>query len=127
MQDPMRRWTAFGFAILIYFSLTTPVSRAQGVTPKSVITTVAGGAWAFRGDGQPATQAGLSTIQGIALDSAGNVYVADTDNFLVEKISPTGVLTVVAGNGIKGASGDGGPATHASLGPPTAVAVDAAG
>lgn len=61
------------------------------------------------------------------MDTAGNVYVSDEDNHLVAKISPDGILTVVAGNGIPGFSGDGGPATSAAISFPSAVEVDAAG
>jgi uncharacterized protein (TIGR03437 family) len=92
-----------------------------------VITTVAGGQWVFRGDGGLATKAPLGLITSVAVDATGNVYAADPDNSLVAKISPAGVLTVVAGNGVAGFRGDGGPATGASLAGPKAVAVDPAG
>ena len=102
-----------------FFPLPCP---AQGV-----ITTVAGSTFVFRGDGSPATDATLGFVRGLALDSAGNVFAADPSNHLVVRISTTGVLTVVAGNEIRGLSGDGGPATSASLNLPFDVAVDATG
>jgi len=93
---------------------------------QGIITTVAGTTWVFRGDDGPATSAPLGTLRGVAVDAAGNVYASDPDNYLVVKISPSGILTVVAGNGMLGFSGDGGPATSAGLSP-QGVAVDAAG
>jgi uncharacterized protein (TIGR03437 family) len=82
---------------------------------QGVITTAAGGSWIFRGDGQPAVSAPLGSLQGVAVDANGYVYAADVGNDIVVRITPDGILTVVAGNGIAGYSGDGGPATGASL------------
>jgi uncharacterized protein (TIGR03437 family) len=90
-----------------------------------VIITVAGGG-SFIGDGGPATNAQLNYPGGIAVDSAGNLYIADTLNERVRKVS-NGVITTVAGNGTAGFSGDGGPATSAELNDPIDVAVDPAG
>jgi uncharacterized protein (TIGR03437 family) len=92
-----------------------------------VITTVAGSAWVFRGDGGLATSAPLGRSRGVAVDAMGAVFAADEENCLVVKILPSGILRVVAGNGIWGYSGDGGPATSASLAGPRGVAVDSAG
>ncbi len=92
-----------------------------------VITTVAGNPFVFRGDGGPAANAPLGAVAGVAIDSAGNLYASDVGNRLVVKISTTGILTVVAGNGIRGFSGDGGRATSASLSGARGVAVDTAG
>ena len=94
-----------------------------------VITTIAGNGMAgFSGDGGPATSASLNLGNGggVAVDSAGNLYIADSDNNRIRKVS-NGVITSVAGNGNAPFSGDGQPATSASLGNPTGVAVDAAG
>jgi uncharacterized protein (TIGR03437 family) len=94
---------------------------------KGVITTVAGnGRGGYSGDGGPATGAQLNQPWGVAVDSAGNLYIADTGNDRVRKVS-NGVLTTVAGNGTMGFSGDGGPATSAGLWAPTAVALDSSG
>ncbi len=80
----------------------------------------------FTGDGGPATAAWLSNPQGVAVDSAGNLYIADTYNNRIRKVS-NGIIGTVAGNGSPGFSGDGGPATSASLYEPVGVAVDAEG
>jgi uncharacterized protein (TIGR03437 family) len=98
------------------------LGHAQGV-----ITTAAGTDWVFRDDGRPAASASLGGVWGVATDTAGNVFVADIESRLVVKFSPGGTLTVVAGNGLYDYSGDGGPATSASLAEPRDVAVDAIG
>jgi uncharacterized protein (TIGR03437 family) len=92
-----------------------------------VITTVAGnGTQGFSGDNGPATSAELNQPEGIAADSAGNLYIADWQNSRIRKVA-NGVITTVAGNGTRGFSGDGGPATSAQLSYPQGVAVDSAG
>lgn len=92
-----------------------------------IITTVAGnGSSGFAGDGGPATSARIGTVSGVAIDGAGNLYLADSDNHRVRRVSG-GVITTVAGNGTSGFSGDGGAAVNAQLGYPDAVAVDTAG
>ena len=103
------------------------VRRVDGAT--GVITTVAGtGTKGFSGDGGPATSASLSFPRGVVVDASGNLYIADTDNHRVRRVNgATGVITTVAGTGTNGFSGDGGPATSASLGFPRGVAVDASG
>jgi uncharacterized protein (TIGR03437 family) len=92
-----------------------------------VIDTVAGTNWVFPTSSVPALSAPLGATTGVAVDAQGNVYAADGGNNIVVRISPDGVLTVVAGNGNGGFSGDGGPATSASLSYPSGVAVDSAG
>lgn len=94
-----------------------------------VITTVAGtGGNSFTGDGGPATSANLNNPRGIALDGAGNIYIADTSNNRIRMVTAsTGVITTVAGNGAATFAGDGGAATAASVFDPRGVAVDAAG
>jgi uncharacterized protein (TIGR03437 family) len=89
------------------------------------ISTFAGGGPSL-GDNAPATNAQLSAPWGLALDLAGNLYIADTLNNRIRKVS-NGVITTVAGNGTPGFSGDDGPATSAQLRYPSGVAVDAAG
>lgn len=80
-----------------------------------IITTVAGnGIDGYNGDGGPATSAWLGRPFGIAVDAAGDLYIADTLNYRVRKVT-NGIITTIAGNGIKGDTGDGGPATSASL------------
>ena len=81
----------------------------------------------FVGDGGPATEATLHFPRGLAVDGAGNLFIADTQNHRIRKVDCSGVITTVAGNGTSGFSGDGGPATEASLAAPGGVAVDSAG
>jgi uncharacterized protein (TIGR03437 family) len=98
------------------------------VTPSRIITTVAGnGTSGFSGDGGPATSAQLNGAQAVVVDQAGNLFIADSFNSRIRKVSPGGIMTTVAGNGISGFSGDGGPATSAQLNNPGALAVDGAG
>ncbi len=114
--------SASGVVSILFALALSPLSRGQGV-----ITTVAGSEFVFRGDGQPAVNASLGPVGGVAVDSDGNVFACDRGNHLVVKISRDGILTVVAGNGLAGFSGDGGPATSARLSGPLGVAVDSAG
>ena len=103
-------------------------NAVRKVAPNGIITTVAGnGASGNSGDGGPALWASLSSPGAVAVDAAGNLYVADTDDFTVRKVTPDGTITAVAGNGTGGHSGDGGPATAAQLGGGLAIALDAAG
>ncbi len=102
--------------------------RIRKVDPDGTITTVAGnGSVGFSGDGGPATSARLKFPWGVAVDSAGNLYVPDSYHHRIRKVDAGGTITTVAGNGVHGFSGDGGPATSASLAKPRGVAVDAAG
>ena len=92
-----------------------------------VVTTIAGNGYvSFSGDNGPAANAQFYQPGGVAIDSAGRMYVADTQNNRVRMIA-NGVITTVAGTGIQGFSGDNGPATSAQLRTPVAVAVDPAG
>jgi sugar lactone lactonase YvrE len=97
------------------------------VTPAGTISTVAGGGSAVPGDGGPATGARLSGLCGIAVDSAGNLYIGETSSNVVRKVTPAGIISTVAGNRILGGSGDGGSATAAALANPNGVALDSAG
>ena len=103
--------------------------RIRKVTVASgIITTVAGaGPWGYAGDGGPATQAELYQPSDVAVDGAGNLYIADTYNYVIRKVAPSGTITTVAGTGNYGYTGDGGPATSATLDVCYGVAVDAAG
>ncbi|MBI5510964.1 MAG: hypothetical protein HY903_19560 [Deltaproteobacteria bacterium] len=94
-----------------------------------IVTTVAGdGAPGFRGDGGPAGSAHLRGPAGVAVDGLGNVYVADERNNRVRKVdAETGIIATVAGNGVRGYSGDGGPAFLAGLNRPFGVVVDGQG
>jgi sugar lactone lactonase YvrE len=93
-----------------------------------VVTVIAGNQGiGFGGDNGPATQATLDDPMGVAVDASGNVYIADTFNSRIRKISPAGTITTIAGNGYPAYFGDGGPATDATLYFPRAVALDANG
>ena len=81
----------------------------------------------FFGDGGLATSARLNQPNGVALDSAGNLYIADSQNSRVRKVDLAGIITTVAGNGTAGYLGDGGPATNARLNVPGGVRVDSSG
>ena len=108
----------------------TDSSRIRRVDSQTwVITTVAGtGKFGFGGDGGPATSASLNEPRRVAVDDAGNLFIADTFNHRIRRVdAQTGVITTVAGNGRAGFSGDGGPATSASLNNPRGVAVDSTG
>jgi hypothetical protein len=98
------------------------------VSTTGIITTIAGsGIHGFGGDNGPATAAMLSQNWGIASDYYGNIYVADQNNIRVRKISTSGIITTIAGNGLPGDTGDGGPATDAKIGPPLGIAADHSG
>jgi sugar lactone lactonase YvrE len=98
------------------------------VAANGVITTVAGnGAAGYSGDGGAATNASLYSPRGVAVDSAGNLYVADSDNEIIRKVDTHGIITTVAGDGATGFSGDGGAAASASLADPAGVALDSFG
>ncbi|MDQ6616563.1 MAG: right-handed parallel beta-helix repeat-containing protein [Actinomycetota bacterium] len=99
--------------------LPSPASAAPGD-----ITTVAGGGL---GDGGPATSAALRAPVSVAVDAAGNVFIADLNSSTVRKVAPSGIITTVAGTGTQTFAGDGGPAVKASFSSPSAVAVDGAG
>ncbi len=103
-------------------------SRIRKVTPDGLISTVAGnGIKGFSGDGGPATSAQFYGLEGIAVDIAGNLFITDTYNFRIRKITPNGQISTVAGGGISSYNGDGGPATSALLYWPTGIAVDSVG
>lgn len=86
------------------------------VSPAGIITAVAGnGTAGYTGDGGPATAAQLSNPEGLALNAAGDLFIADVNNNVVREVAPDGVITTVAGNGTAGYSGDGGSAADASL------------
>ncbi|HTB22294.1 MAG TPA: hypothetical protein VK914_06285 [bacterium] len=103
-------------------------NRIQKVSPAGIISTLAGtGAYGFSGDNGPAGAATFANPQGLRSDLAGDVYVADTFNNRIRKISTAGIITTVAGDGAYSSSGDNGPATAAGVNGPYAVALDPTG
>jgi len=96
------------------------------VAGTGIITTVAGNGLAgFDGDGGPATSARLLFPFGVAVDAGGNMLIADFGNHRIRRVAAgTGIISTVAGNGVAGFRGDGGPSTSASLNYPSEVAVD---
>jgi uncharacterized protein (TIGR03437 family) len=100
------------------------VTQATG----NPINTFAGNLFGdYAGDGGPAINAELNNPQGVAVDAAGDVYIADTLNHRIRMVTPDGNIHTVAGNGTAGRSGDGGQALEAELNHPEGVAVDTAG
>jgi trimeric autotransporter adhesin len=113
-------------------------ARVRQVDTKGIITTIAGtGVAGFAGDGGRAKVAQLSRPSGLAFDAAGNLYIADgpTSDLIpktfishrIRKIDTAGVITTVAGTGAAGFSGDGGPATAATLNVPSSIVFDTQG
>jgi sugar lactone lactonase YvrE len=106
--------------------------RVRRLGTDGVVTTVAGtGTWGFTGNDVPATTSELTLPQGVAVDAFGNLFIADWGNNRIRQVDTNGIITTVAGDGpnltFGSYSGDGGPATNASLNNPSGVAVDAAG
>ena len=104
--------------------------HVRRVAPNGIITTVAGaGNRGFSGDGGPATDAQIApgTLAPLAVDSAGELFLAESGNYRVRKVSTSGIISTVVGTGTQGFSGDGGPATAAQVYAPNAVAVDSTG
>lgn len=95
--------------------------RIRSVGTSGIISTIAGG---NVGDGGKSTASSVDWAQGLALDKAGDLYIADTWNNRIRMVSAAGTISTIAGTGVSGNSGDGGLATGAELYEPVAVAVD---
>jgi uncharacterized protein (TIGR03437 family) len=103
-------------------------NRIRKVGTSGIISTVAGdGTQGYSGDGGPATIAKLTDPAGLAVDGAGNLYIADSLNNRIRKVGTNGIISTVAGDGTYGYSGDGGSATSAELNDPFGAAIDPAG
>jgi sugar lactone lactonase YvrE len=107
-------------------------NRVRKVSADGMITTVAGRGSGFSGDGGPATEARFDGPSGIAVDAAGNLFIADGSNHRIRKVSPDGLVTTVAGSGPTGrdkgvSAGDGGLATEARLNGPSGLTLDRSG
>lgn len=102
--------------------------RIRRIAPGGTITTIAGtGAQGFSGDNGPATAAQVNFPGAMATDQSGNLYFTDGPNQRTRRISRAGVIATIAGNGIAGFSGDGGPATAASFNGAFGITLDASG
>lgn len=116
---------AFGYS----FSPAASAQYVIGGSSASLIYTVAGtGSYGYTGDGGPATLAELNSPNAVVKDGAGNLYLSDSGNHMVRKVAAgTGMISIVAGTGTVGYSGDGGPAASAELIGPDSLALDALG
>ncbi|MGH9011617.1 MAG: phytase, partial [Acidimicrobiia bacterium] len=104
------------------FIADTENNRLRKIDSNGTITTIAGtGTSGYSGDNGPATSARLSSPHGVAVDAPGNVYIADSPNQRIRKVSPTGIITTVAGTGSSGYNGDNIQATSARLNYPKGV------
>lgn len=102
--------------------------RVRRIAPSGAISTIVGtGTPGFAGDGGAATQAQLNQPSAVALDAAGNLYIADMGNHRVRRVAPDGKISTIAGNGQIGRGAEGIPATQSPLNYPSSVAVDAKG
>jgi sugar lactone lactonase YvrE len=116
--------TAADSAGNVYFA-DTANHRVRKIDPGGGIATVAGtGMEGSSGLGGPAVAAQLSFPRGVATDSAGNIYISDSGNFRVLRLTPDGNLNAFAGNGSRGYSGDGGPAVNGQMRMPLGLAAD---
>ena len=112
----------------LYFS-ETGRHAVRRMSPTGILTTFAGtGVQGFDGDGGPAASALLNSPGAVAVDAAGNLFVADVQNRRIRRVdAATGIITTAAGTGVAGASADGTAASEARLDRPAALAVDSSG
>ena len=136
MESPAHNWSSLlisAAAVIIsdLVPLIVVASTLFGFTltaaANEIVTIAGNGTDGFSGDGGPALAAGIGGISGLAVDTAGNVYFADTWNQRVRVVASTGVMSTIAGNGAAVDAGDGGPAVSAALPWPSGLAVDANG
>ena len=110
------------------FVAETGANQVEKLDPSGALSIVAGtGRADYGGDKGPAVSAELSAPEGLAVDHAGDLYIADAGNDVVRKVTPDGNILTIAGNGISGSGGDGGLAVKAELFLPTGLAVDSHG
>ncbi len=101
--------------------------RVRKIAPNGLITTIAGtGRAEFRGDGGPALQADLAGPRGVAAADDGSLWIADCDNSAIRRVIPGGIIQTIAGIGLEGYTGDGGPAAAAMLGDPHGICATSA-
>jgi hypothetical protein len=110
------------------FIADTQDNVVREITPNGTIQLVAGnGQPGYSGDGGPATRAELDSPEAVAVNAAGDLFIADTYNNAIREVTPNGIIHTFAGHGVAGYAGDGGPAAFALLTQPSGVAVDSAG
>jgi len=105
----------------------TANNRVRKVSNGTVSTVVGTGTAGYLGDKGAAASAELNAPTGLAFDSSGNLYIADSANDVIRQVTSSGTITTWAGNNVLGYSGDGGPATSAELDNPVAITFDSAG
>jgi RHS repeat-associated protein len=111
-----------------FYIASSSTNRILKVDTEGIITAVAGnGTQGYSGDGGPATEASLYYPSGVAIDSDGNIYIADNNNNRIRKVDTNGIITTIAGNGDGDYVGDGVPAIEASLNRPAEVALGPSG
>ncbi len=113
--------------LLPIFAVLSLTSTAGQMKAREIRTYAGTGQKGYSGDGGAATEAQVNNPYGVAIGPDGALYVCDTDNHVVRKISLDGKISTVAGNGKKGYSGDGGQATNASLNEPYEIRFDSKG
>ena len=109
--------------VITLFVLFLTLGLARSANSQDIITTFAGGG----PNNLPAVSANVDSPVGVAVDAAGNLFIADQANNRIRKVDTSGIITTVAGDGSFGLSGDGGPPTSASLSFPIDVALDGSG
>jgi sugar lactone lactonase YvrE len=129
-KNKMKKYSHFG--LILTFILVVALSgcgggNGGGGNPPHITTIAGTGTSGYNEDNISATSAQLNAPYGVAVDSEGNIYIADTDNHRIRKVDSSGVITTIAGSEGAGSSGDGGSATSAKLGNPHGVAVDSDG
>src|SRR5437016_12830485 len=118
--------TMLASAVLTFAGLWPWCAVAQ-IGPNNIITTVAGAAWTFPGDGKPAKSAPISQVRSLNTDPNGNIIFADPGNHVVSRLNADGTRAVIAGNGVRGFSGEDGPARSASFNNPIDAVMDTNG
>ena len=113
--------------LLITDSLNNRVRKVANNGGGNISTAAGNGTFSYSGDNGSATSAQFYAPRAVALDAAGNFYIADTNNNVVRKVASNGTVTTIAGNGTAGNGGDNGAATSAQLSAPQGVAVDSSG
>ena len=113
--------------VVLIFAGWLPLCAVAQIGPNNLITTVAGAAWTFPGNGGPAKNAPISQVRSLGTDPNGNIIFADPGNHVVSRLNADGTISVLAGNGVRGFSGEGGPARSASFNNPIDAVMDTNG